>query len=130
MLTGSCLCKSVRYTITDDPMDMQYCHCSICRKAHASAFSVGASIPAISFTLIEGEGLLGSYESSAGKHRKFCIQCGTHLFAVQSSKPDKIRLRIATLDSKIMVKPNKHLHVSSKAEWHSITDNLEQLLEH
>jgi hypothetical protein len=39
-LTGSCLCRSVRYTVQGEPQRAFHCHCSRCRKAtgtgHAS----------------------------------------------------------------------------------------------
>ena len=36
--TGSCLCKSVNYELTGDPVSFRICHCQNCRRATGSAF--------------------------------------------------------------------------------------------
>ena len=39
-LKGSCLCKKVKYEITGELNDVLNCHCSMCRKLHASALEL------------------------------------------------------------------------------------------
>lgn len=36
--TGSCLCKTVQFTINADPVTRYLCHCSTCKKTSGSAF--------------------------------------------------------------------------------------------
>ncbi|MGO4724774.1 MULTISPECIES: GFA family protein [unclassified Inquilinus] len=78
---GSCLCGAVRYEIDGLDMPVGHCHCTTCRKAHASAFTTTAGVLREHFRWIAGEDLLRDYESSAGKLRRFCSVCGTHLVA-------------------------------------------------
>ena len=44
MVTGSCLCGDVAWAVSGPLELMSHCHCSMCRKAHGSAFAtyVGA----------------------------------------------------------------------------------------
>ena len=44
MLKGSCLCKAVTYTLDEELSELVFCHCSICRKATASAYTVNAKV--------------------------------------------------------------------------------------
>jgi len=76
MIIGKCLCGKVSYEITDDISDIIHCHCETCHKAHGSAFSSVASVADESFALT-GKEFLNSYESSPGKLRYFCKNCGT-----------------------------------------------------
>ncbi|WP_442903882.1 GFA family protein, partial [Gilvimarinus sp. 1_MG-2023] len=75
MITGSCLCGAVTYTITGKVGDIVHCHCVTCRKAHAAAFSSVAAVADADF-VVSGRESLTAYESSPGKQRYFCSRCG------------------------------------------------------
>ena len=81
MLTGSCMCKSVAYEVDAEPGAIVHCHCATCRKAHGSAFSTVTSVPRDRFRWTRGESLLRGFESSPGKQRYFCTQCGSQIVA-------------------------------------------------
>jgi ADP-ribosyl-[dinitrogen reductase] hydrolase len=59
---------------------------------------------------------LRSYESSPGKLRRFCGQCGSHLLAERPSQPHVI-LRVATLDDDPDVRPALHIWTSHEVPW-------------
>jgi hypothetical protein len=122
MIHGSCLCGSAKYTISEGLSDIVHCHCATCRKAHGSAFSSVASVPLNNFTLSNVEPL-GSYESSPGKTRYFCSNCGTQLYA-QRTDQDHIILRLGSLDSDVTSKEHAHIWLSDKASWYSIHSEL------
>lgn len=69
MLKGSCLCRGVRYEIDGELEKITNCHCSLCRKMSGSAFSSGATVPAISLRFVAGKKLLKEWESSQGYFR-------------------------------------------------------------
>ena len=104
MLAGNCLCGSVAYEVDADPGPIVHCHCRTCRKTHGSAFSTVTNVPRDRFRWIRGEGLLKGFESSPGKTRYFCTQCGSHIVAAREGK-DTILLRMGCLDTPITDRP-------------------------
>ncbi|MAC61365.1 MAG: aldehyde-activating protein, partial [SAR116 cluster bacterium] len=42
--TGSCLCGAVQYKSTSDPLIVQNCHCTDCRKAYGSVYMTNVFI--------------------------------------------------------------------------------------
>jgi hypothetical protein len=124
--SGSCLCGGVRYEYRGDFGPFIYCHCVKCRKAQGTAFGTNAPVDAAGFRLLQGEELLKAYESSPGKQRVFCTNCGSPLFSRAADKPGLLRLRMGTLDTPIGFKPQAHNFVATKAEWYDILDGLPQ----
>jgi hypothetical protein len=127
MITGSCLCGSVRYKISGDIGDIVHCHCQKCRKAHGSAFSSVAAVNDESFTLLGKETLKG-YESSLGKYRYFCLGCGTQIYAKRMNT-EHIILRLGSVDSEITAAEKNHIWVSEKASWYTINSSLPECQE-
>jgi len=128
MITGSCLCGSVKYEISGEVGDIVHCHCQTCRKAHGSAFSSVASVQDKHFQ-ISGENHLKSYESSKGKHRYFCSNCGTQVYAKRENTSHVI-LRLGSLDSDIDSIEKEHIWVSQKASWYNLDSKLPECQEY
>ena len=40
--TGGCLCRKIRYEITETPQLVYTCHCTACQHQTSSAFSLGS----------------------------------------------------------------------------------------
>lgn len=78
--SGTCFCGAVRFTARGAPAAMGYCHCASCR--HWSASPVNA------FTLWQPDALevtagaerIGTYHRTPNSYRKWCKDCGGHLF--------------------------------------------------
>ena len=68
MLLGSCLCGGVKYEISGLLSGALNCLCSMCRKAHSSAFRSRAQMNAQDFKLVQGEELVTWFESSPGTY--------------------------------------------------------------
>jgi hypothetical protein len=126
MLKGSCLCGGVRYAISGKLGPSVHCHCGQCRKASGASFATNASVRASDFRFIDGETLVGEFESSPGQFRRFCTRCGSPLIKRIAAKPEEVRLRLGTLDSDPKTVPAAHIFVSFKAPWTAITDDLPQ----
>lgn len=122
MIKGSCLCGAVKYEISGDINDIVHCHCQTCRKAHGSAFSSVAAVKDSDFNLINDH-KLKSYQSSAGKLRYFCDNCGSQIYAKRESTAHVI-LRLGTLDSDINASETAHIWVSQKASWYNIQSRI------
>jgi len=59
---------------------------------------------------------LKAFESSPGKARYFCSNCGTHLIA-QRTGQDQVILRVATLDDDPEQKPAFQIWKSHEVSW-------------
>jgi hypothetical protein len=124
VIDGSCLCGSAKYSISGGMSDIVHCHCRTCRKAHGSAFSSVVSVPLKNFSLTHAAPL-GSFESSPGKVRYFCSNCGTQLYA-QREGQDHIILRLGSLDTDLSSKEHAHIWLSDKAAWYQLNSNLKE----
>ena len=129
MHRGSCLCGAVKYEVRGELGAAIYCHCSLCRKATATAFATNAPVAASDFVIIEGESMLKAFGSSPGVHRFFCSNCGSPIISRRDSMPNVVRLRLGTLDTPLPASPTAHYFVASKAEWYEIHDGLPQFAE-
>jgi ADP-ribosyl-[dinitrogen reductase] hydrolase len=114
-MKGSCLCGGIAYEV-DRLGPIGHCHCKTCRKAHAAAFASTARVNREDFRWLKGEELLGAFESTPGKVRRFCTRCGSHLMAEWLDKPQVI-VRVATLDEDPGVVPVAHIWTSHDVEW-------------
>ena len=123
---GSCLCGKVQYEITGELQDVLNCHCSMCRKLHASAFRTRAKIETKAWETIQGSEYITFYESSVGEHKGFCSNCGSSLYTKFDAFPDVLGFPLGTLDTDPQIKPERHIFVANKAPWHDITDDLPQ----
>lgn len=126
MLRGSCLCKRVAFEVHGAVSDALYCHCSMCRKAHGSAFRARGKIDAKDFHFVRGEDLVRYYESSPGTYRGFCSVCGSNIISKFDGAPDVYGLALGVLDDDPEVRPQMHVFAGSKAPWFEITDALPQ----
>jgi len=128
-LKGSCLCKKVKYEISGELNDVLNCHCSMCRKLHASAFRTRAKIATKDWNTLSGAEYIKLYESSEGEHKSFCSECGSSLFTKFDNAPEILGFPLGTLDDDPKVKATRHVYVGSKAPWFEISDDLPQQVE-
>lgn len=124
MLTGHCLCGSVRYGIRGEPLALLYCHCEECRRATGSSLNTSIFVWRSDFHIVSGDEALSFHESSPGNHRHFCSRCASPVFKNFPEPPDLVTVRAGTLDSDPGVRPSGHIWVSEKAPWYEITDGL------
>jgi len=127
MLSGSCLCGKVKYGISGTVGDIVHCHCKTCRKAHGSAFSSVAAVSNVDFKLLCTENL-GCFESSPGKNRYFCSNCGTQIYAKRDGA-DHVVLRLGSLDDDPKSKEKSHIWIAQKATWYSTKSSLPEYQE-
>lgn len=127
---GGCLCGKVRFEITGDIRDIVFCHCSRCRKAQGSAYAANGNVDINRFNFIQGEGELTGYQSSPMEKKYFCKNCGSPILSKNKSKPDKVRIRLGTLETDIAEHPVGHIFVGSKANWEDIDGKLLQYEEY
>ncbi len=129
MYKGSCLCGHIEYQISSRLSHFGYCHCTSCRKASGSAHGPNAGIHKGDFSLSDPNSSLREYESSPGKFRVFCSNCGSPIYAYLAKTPDLIRIRLGSLDTPFTENAKAHTFVSDKAPWEVICGDLPQFEE-
>jgi hypothetical protein len=75
---------------------------------------------------VSGAELLREYESSPGKLRVFCSNCGSPIYAYLVATRDVLRVRLGSLDTPFHGRPRAHTWVSDKAPWEPIEDSVPQ----
>lgn len=125
-LRASCLCQGIAFQVDGPVRDLLYCHCSMCRKVHGTAFRARGRVNTLDLRWIQGETLLRFYESSPGEHRGFCSVCGSNIYTRFDARPQEVGLSLGILDDDPGARPSCHVFVASKAPWHDIKDDLPQ----
>jgi hypothetical protein len=116
MVTGSCLCGTVRYEI--DPTEIVAginCYCANCRKASGAQMGTFFHVRRDGFRWLSGESEIGAYESSPGNRRAFCKTCGSRV-PWQGVFPTMI-VPGGALDGDPGVKPHTVLYAASNPSW-------------
>jgi hypothetical protein len=130
VLTGGCLCGSVRFELSEQPTAASYCHCTRCQRRTGTAASVQAKIDGNTFSLLQGEELIKCWRHPDGGWEKcFCRDCGAQLF---SRDPDGtgMSVRFGAFDGDPGVRPGWRQFVAYAAPWEPIPDDgLERLSE-
>ena len=129
MLEGGCQCGAVRYQVVGEPFFMVYCHCVQCRRANGTSLATSINIRTRDFVVSQGADALRAYESSPGNHRHFCSVCGSPIYGEMAAYPELRSIRAGTLDDDPGLRSIGHIHVSSKAPWFEIRDDLPQYKE-
>lgn len=126
VVTGSCLCGGVRFSIDAPLAPIQLCHCAQCRKAQGTAFAANTPVSATAVQWLAGTDLLTAFAASPGKARVFCRRCGSPIYSRRDTLPGVLRIRAGLLDAPVPAPLAAHFHVASKADWWPIDDPLPQ----
>jgi hypothetical protein len=124
VLRGSCLCGSVRYSVTDDFVYALICHCSQCRRATGSAFKPFGGILKEKLKLTAGKRTIQRYGGDEA-HNVLCRKCGSLLYSWFRDSP-YVHVTYGTLLDEPTLKPTAHIYVGSRASWDPILDDLPQ----
>ena len=121
--TGSCLCGGVRFAIHGELPPIQVCHCSQCRKAQGGPLATNLPVQTDALTWLAGQETLHEYESSPGKMRAFCQNCGSPVYSRRTAMPQVLRIRAGLLDEPLHTSLAFHQHVASRAQWWPTPDD-------
>lgn len=124
MISGSCLCGDVRYEYSGAVGTITVCHCSDCRKAQGTSNVIAAPVAAAQLRWLSGVESIAEYESSPGKKRAFCRQCGAPLYSRRDDAPALLRLRMGTVDTLTDLMPAAHIFAANVPGWAQLDDAL------
>jgi hypothetical protein len=122
-LTGGCLCGSVRYQFSGDPIRHVICHCRDCQRAGGSGFHLGLAITRSGFTITRGTLRTYRISGDSGRwiDRSFCPTCGSGiLHELELLGPNYLVIKAGTLDDPSFVTPTCEIYMRSKMPWVSI----------
>lgn len=77
---GSCFCGEVRFTVKGEPEAMGYCHCESCRHWSAGPVNAFTLWKPDALEVTQGADKLGTYNKTSASSRKWCRNCGGHVF--------------------------------------------------
>jgi len=120
-IRGGCMCGSVRYACTGEPLYIGYCHCRSCR--HHSGAAVAGMLVFKPEQVSVTAGSLSTYGSSPGIERGFCSQCGTSLSWAGCGL---ISVHIGTLDNPDEHAPTLHWRYEERSPWCDVGTELPQ----
>ena len=121
MLSGSCNCKGVTFTVTDGDQSVSACHCTQCRKQSGHHWASG-------YTDTSNFQILGDvswFESSETAKRGFCPTCGCFLFW-KANTEDRMSFSLEAIDGPTGLKLQKHIFVADKGDYYEIADGVPQ----
>jgi hypothetical protein len=125
---GSCLCGAVRYEIDANPITSRVCWCRTCQAFGAGSGTVNVCFPR---NAIRIEGQPSDYVSTADSgnvmHRRFCPNCGVHLFSEAEARPHLIFVRAGSLEDPEIAAPSSSIWVSQAPSWACIDSRLPQI---
>lgn len=122
-LVGSCQCGRVAFELPDELFYAGFCHCSQCRKATGSSYSVFGGIEKEKVKLLRGAEHVARYEKSKETAKAFCKMCGTDLFG-EKPQLGLVHIPYGILDTEPKQKSQVHLYGDAKASWDVINDGL------
>jgi hypothetical protein len=77
---GKCFCGKVTFEASGKPEAMGYCHCESCRHWSAGPVNAFTLWKPESLKITQGESNVGTYNKTPVSYRKWCTECGGHLF--------------------------------------------------
>ncbi|MBI1328730.1 MAG: aldehyde-activating protein [Alphaproteobacteria bacterium] len=115
--SGSCLCGTVKFSVSGDFDAFFLCHCSRCRKDTGSAHGANLFSGTARIDWIAGHDRISLFQVPHSQHvRSFCSVCGS---ALPSMQMDGALLVVpaGSLDSAIAMRPDAHIFAGSRAAW-------------
>lgn len=125
---GSCLCGKVVFQASGEPIRVNHCHCSRCRKSRGTGHATNLVMPIAGFRFVSGEESVHSFKVPDAKFftHAFCSVCGSTMPRVDEARGLAI-IPMGSLDDDPGVRPERHIFVESKAAWEEIHDDLPKL---
>lgn len=124
---AACFCGNVKFRLLGEPALMAYCHCDSCRHWSAGPVSAFTLWKPDSLQVTEGADKIAGFEKNPGSDdetilskRKWCTDCGGHLF-VEHPTMDLIDVPASVIKS-FDFKPVFHVHYQETV--HPIADGL------
>ncbi len=119
-MTGRCLCGSITYTCSAEPILTGLCHCTDCQRQTSAAASILVGVPAGTLRVVGRT--LSSFVTIGEVHgtrtnRFFCSSCGSPIVSRVDGMPDIEFIKAGTLDDRAWLKPTVEFYARSAQPW-------------
>jgi len=118
--TGGCLCGDIRFRAGEDPVWVGHCHCTLCRRQTATAFTTGVDFAAEAFEWTKGKPVY--FRDSMGVDRSFCAHCGSSMTWEPPGRD--VTVFVGSLDRADDIQPTCHVFTSTMLPWVKLDDGL------
>jgi hypothetical protein len=126
VIAGGCLCGKVRYECSAEPIMARLCWCRFCQHIAAGNAAVSACFRSEHVTITgKARDFQSIADSGNTMHRRFCPQCGVHLFSEADERPHLIFVRAGTLDDPSIVRPIANIWTSQAPAWACLDASLQ-----
>src|SRR5262245_31058814 len=88
LLTGSCLCKRVKYSVAAELQQFYLCHCEQCRKVTGSAFASNILALPAEVKWLSGAEYVKRFDYPGDRLfiKVFCSECGSCRFSTKAAR--------------------------------------------
>jgi hypothetical protein len=125
MITGGCLCGSVRYESNGEPLFSVLCHCRDCQKASGASRMPVMGVAKTSFS-VRGEtrsyAKVGGSQKAAVRH--FCPNCGSLLFGTPELVPEMVTIYVGSLDEPQNFQPDHAIFTRDRLHWDALNEDV------
>lgn len=122
-LSGGCGCGAVRFEIDEPLLSARYCHCTRCQHRTGTAASASGAVVPGSFHIVQGQDRLRAWKPEGGAEKWFCGDCGSALFTLDPSDPERVGVRLGAIDGDPAVRPSARQFVAYAASWEQIPED-------
>ena len=125
-IAGGCLCGSVRYETTREPVFQLLCYCTDCQTISGALGYAAYGVPIESIVLTKGSPAEFNVRAASGRmnSRRFCRDCGTRVWA-QLDELGLASVNGFTLDEREHFQPTANHYPDSAPDWCNIDQTLE-----
>ncbi|MFT6088701.1 GFA family protein [Sulfitobacter sp.] len=113
---GTCRCSATQFEILSPPIMTLACHCVDCQRMSASAFSLGAMIPADGFKIVKGIPVARPLPGSK-RHHFFCPICMTLMFTKVEGVDARVNVRATLCHDSSWFTPFVETMTKDKLPW-------------
>ncbi|SIS56599.1 Uncharacterized conserved protein [Roseivivax lentus] len=119
MLTGSCCCGDITFTVAGTPKGAAVCHCSQCRKMSGHLWS-SSYVPESDITITGAPRWFAASDSAT---RGFCPRCGSFLFW-KAHDEDTMSFAMGAIDGATGMRIVKHIFTDSRGDYYDLPDDV------
>lgn len=113
---GTCRCSATQFEILAAPLMTLAYHCVDCQRMSASAFSLGATIPAEGFKIVKGTPVARPLPGSK-RHHFFCPICMTLVFTKVEGADARVNVRATLCQDSSWFRPFIETMTKDKLPW-------------